>query len=289
MNKKSLDRIRELAGMATVQEDTTLVGTMYQIRDKLTESGLDYNPAKGGYNDYDNAGSDTCDQCGCDIDSPEAGCDCTHSITEDETDPKVAEAIAVLDAAIENEMEFDADGGYGDDDTDDDGEEFGPPELVQYFESLKSLFLKGDVPTTAAHIEKIGSAMDKIVDYGDGDTIQDILLELAEAFGIDTDLDEASKPDFADIDDDGDTDETAKKAAKDADDEPMTEQQQMREWSNSVYKNYEDRGHIQAQPEGETVDNSLRRYLNADPHKVQVSESHTPKKLSASYKTFKGK
>jgi hypothetical protein len=68
-----------------------------------------------------------------------------------------------------------------------------------------------------------------------------------------------------------------------------TEQQQMREWSNSVYQNYEDTGHIMAQPEGETVDLSLRRYLNAEPTKVQVVESHTPKSLTESYKSFKAK
>jgi hypothetical protein len=68
-----------------------------------------------------------------------------------------------------------------------------------------------------------------------------------------------------------------------------TEQQQMREWSNSVYQNYEDTGHIMAQPEGETVDLSLRRYLNAEPTKVQVAENHTPKSLTESYKSFKAK
>jgi hypothetical protein len=68
-----------------------------------------------------------------------------------------------------------------------------------------------------------------------------------------------------------------------------TEQQQMREWSNSVYQNYEDKGHIMAQPEGETVDLSLRRYLNAEPTKVQVAENHTPKSLTESYKSFKAK
>jgi hypothetical protein len=68
-----------------------------------------------------------------------------------------------------------------------------------------------------------------------------------------------------------------------------TEQQQMREWSNSVYQNYEDKGHIMAQPEGETVDLSLRRYLNAEPSKVQVAENHTPKSLTESYKSFKAK
>jgi hypothetical protein len=139
----------------------------------------------------------------------------------------------------------------------------------------------------------------------------------------DADLEEAAKPDFADIDDDGDKDETAKKAAKDAEhdevktesqmmrewsasvyeaveddeeldeaakdakDKPVSEQEQMREWSNSVYKNYEDKGHVMDQPEGETVDNSLRRYLNAKPSKVTVSETHTPKTLSESYKKFK--
>ncbi len=192
----------------------------------------------------------------------------------------------------------------------------------------------------------------------------------------DEELEEADKPDFADIDDDGDKEETAKKAAKDKEkmdeafaesntvetetgqakissdgvavdnsryqqfftwDElsaifngemgvdgfekddyspgmigngeemheipaealqrigkteqsmPRTEQEQMREWSNSVYKQYDDRGHYQEQPEGETVDLSLRRYLNATPQKVTVAEDIKPGALAKAYKSFKGK
>jgi hypothetical protein len=63
----------------------------------------------------------------------------------------------------------------------------------------------------------------------------------------------------------------------------------MREWSNSVYKQYDAREHYQEQPEGETVDLSLRRYLNAEPMKVSIAESYTPRKLGADYKKFKGK
>jgi len=103
----------------------------------------------------------------------------------------------------------------------------------------------------------------------------------------DEELEEADKPDFADIDDDGDKEETAKKAAKDK--KEMTEQEQMREWSNSVYKQYDDRGHYQEQPEGETVDLSLRRYLNATPQKVTVAEDIKPGALAKAYKSFKGK
>ncbi len=67
-----------------------------------------------------------------------------------------------------------------------------------------------------------------------------------------------------------------------------SEQEMMREWSNSVYQNYDDRGTVMPQPEGETVDLSLRRYLNADPTKVQVQESWSPAKMVAEYKKHKG-
>jgi hypothetical protein len=58
----------------------------------------------------------------------------------------------------------------------------------------------------------------------------------------------------------------------------------MREWANSVYKQYEDRGHYQEPPEGETVDLSLRRYLNADPQKVKIEEDHTEDSMLSEYK-----
>lgn len=112
---------------------------------------------------------------------------------------------------------------------------------------------------------------------------------------------EAGKPDFADLDKDGDKKEPMAKAAKDkeevteADDEEpedkkkiKTEADLMREWSNSVYQNYEDAGNIQEQPEGETVDLSLRRYLNAQPQKVTaVSEDIKPEALLREYRDFK--
>ncbi len=103
---------------------------------------------------------------------------------------------------------------------------------------------------------------------------------------------EEAKPDFADIDGDGDEKETAKKAAKDKEKSKKsakTEQQQMREWSNSIYKQYDDRGHYQEPPEGETVDLSLRRYLNADPQKVQIEEDHTEEGMLKEYKAHKKK
>jgi hypothetical protein len=99
------------------------------------------------------------------------------------------------------------------------------------------------------------------------------------------DVKEAEKPDFADIDGDGDKEETAKKAAKDK--KEMTEQEQMREWANSIYKQYDDKGHYQEQPEGETVDLSLRRYLNAKAMPVKIEENHTAKGMIKEYKEFK--
>jgi hypothetical protein len=66
------------------------------------------------------------------------------------------------------------------------------------------------------------------------------------------------------------------------------ESQQMREWANSVYQQYDDKGHVMSQPEGETVDLSLRRYINATPGKVTVAENNiTAKSLTESYNKFK--
>jgi hypothetical protein len=104
-------------------------------------------------------------------------------------------------------------------------------------------------------------------------------------------VEEADKPDFADIDGDGDEEETTKKAAADkekAEESIKTEADMMREWANSVYKQYEDRGHYQEPPEGETVDLSLRRYLNADPQKVKIEEDHTEDGMLSEYKRHKG-
>ena len=83
--------------------------------------------------------------------------------------------------------------------------------------------------------------------------------------------------------------EAVKETPSDKTDKPMSEQEQMREWSNSVYSRYEDKGHVMDQPKGETVDLSLRRYLDATPAKVTIEESHTPKKLTESYRKFKAK
>lgn len=62
---------------------------------------------------------------------------------------------------------------------------------------------------------------------------------------------------------------------------------QMREWSNSIYKQYDDRGHTHEPPKGETVDISLRRYLNAKPHKVSIEEDIVAEKLIKEYRIFK--
>lgn len=66
-----------------------------------------------------------------------------------------------------------------------------------------------------------------------------------------------------------------------------TESKQMREWANSIYKQYDDRGHYQEQPDGETVDLSLRRYLNAKAMPVQLEEDHTEEGMLREYKNFK--
>lgn len=130
------------------------------------------------------------------------------------------------------------------------------------------------------------------------ESVEESTEELDEA---DEDLDEAAKPDFADIDDDGDTDETAKKAAADKDkvDEtaaPFTEtagehmrrvMDSINEWNNTPGNDYEDRGHIMDQPTGETIDNSLRDYLNAEPMKVSVSEDIDAATLLEEYNKFK--
>lgn len=67
----------------------------------------------------------------------------------------------------------------------------------------------------------------------------------------------------------------------------MSETDQMREWANSVYQAYDDRGDYQEQPDGETVDLSLRRYLNAKAEPVQIEEDHTPEGMLKEYKEFK--
>lgn len=62
---------------------------------------------------------------------------------------------------------------------------------------------------------------------------------------------------------------------------------QMAEWANSPGNQYEDRGHYTDQPEGETVDLSLRRYLDAEAHPVKVVEDHTEDGMLKEYKDFK--
>lgn len=106
---------------------------------------------------------------------------------------------------------------------------------------------------------------------------------------------EEAKPDFLDMDKDGDKEEDMKDAIKDkeegeAKNESTELSVQMREWSNSIYQRYEDRGDVTTQPEGEVVDLSLRRYLDADPTKVQIAEGEDwdPAKMVAEYKKHKG-
>lgn len=108
-------------------------------------------------------------------------------------------------------------------------------------------------------------------------------------------LNEKEKPDYADIDGDGDEKESMKKAAKDKEEkvdekvspDPKTEADMMREWANSIYKQYDDREHYHEQPPGETVDLSLRRYLNADPMKVKIEEDIEEKDMLKEYKDYK--
>jgi len=74
-----------------------------------------------------------------------------------------------------------------------------------------------------------------------------------------------------------------------SDNKPATESELMREWANSVYKQYDDREHYHEQPPGETVDLSLRRYLNADPMKVKIEEDHTEEGMLKEFRKHKGK
>ena len=50
----------------------------------------------------------------------------------------------------------------------------------------------------------------------------------------------------------------------------------MNEWANSIAGRPDDRGQIMEQPFGAPVDNSLMRYLDAKPKKVQVAENTDP-------------
>lgn len=59
------------------------------------------------------------------------------------------------------------------------------------------------------------------------------------------------------------------------------------EWANSINANVEDRGHQQEQPAGETVDLSLRRYLDATAQPVKVVEDHTEDSMIREYEEFK--
>lgn len=59
------------------------------------------------------------------------------------------------------------------------------------------------------------------------------------------------------------------------------------EWANSPGNQYEDRGHYSEQPDGETVDLSLRRYLDATGQPVKVVEDHTEDGMLKEYKQFK--
>ena len=79
------------------------------------------------------------------------------------------------------------------------------------------------------------------------------------------------------------------KEDKDEDKEKKDEvdSEKLREWANSLAKNYEDRGKVFKQPEGETVDISLRRYLNAKAMPVRIEENIDDKKLLKEWKKFK--
>ena len=61
--------------------------------------------------------------------------------------------------------------------------------------------------------------------------------------------------------------------------------QKMSEWANSSEKRIADRGQVIEQPQGETVDLSLRRYLGANPMPVKLSE----KKLLKEFEQYKKK
>lgn len=69
----------------------------------------------------------------------------------------------------------------------------------------------------------------------------------------------------------------------------MREQMDIVEWGNSPFNKYEDRGIVFPEPiEGETVDNSLRKYLDAKPMKVttDITESQMVREYDK-FKTMK--
>jgi len=66
------------------------------------------------------------------------------------------------------------------------------------------------------------------------------------------------------------------------------ESTQMREWANSIDSRVEDKGKVMDSPEGEVVDTSLRRYLNASPTTVAITnEDHTESGMLREYTKFK--
>jgi hypothetical protein len=249
MDKKTLDRMRELAGVAPIAETEAdqSRNNMYQINESLKavkETCADDDEleegAKPDFGDIDGDGDkeETVKKAADDADDVK-----NESQQMREWAKSVYETVKDLDET---------------DCCDDDDE---TEELDESSEGR---------PYVAVHVKKGTTDVTATSSYGAAQAAAK-KWRLKSTAGIDVHL--------ADVTHVGETTENV----------IATEQQQMREWSNSVYQNYEDKGHIMDQPEGETVDLSLRRYLNAEPTKVQVSESHTPKSLTESYKTFKAK
>jgi hypothetical protein len=248
MDKKTLDRMRELAGFAPIAETVAdkSRNNMYQINESLkavNETFADDDEleegAKPDFSDIDDDG-----------DKEETALKAAAD-AKDDTKTESQQMREWAKSVYETVEDLDETDCCDDDETEELEEE--TEELEESSESR---------PYVAVHVKKGKTDVTGTSSYGAAQAAAK-KWGLKSTAGIDVHL--------ADV----------KKVA--------TEQQQMREWSNSVYQNYEDTGHIMAQPEGETVDLSLRRYLNAEPTKVQVVESHTPKSLTESYKSFKAK
>jgi hypothetical protein len=336
----NLDRMRALAGVTAVQDSTNVVGTMYEIRDKLNEAygtgnsflkyskvitnakeagNLDYldtilpnqkelthdeiaelqsaisrkrSQLERGQSNIQEAAHDTCSDCGCDTTNPKDTCDCTHDL--DEAKKPDADGDGIPDWADDK------------DNTELDESAEGRPYVAVHAKKGKT-----DVSGTSSY----GAAQAAAKKWGLKSTAGiDVYLADVTHVATESELNEGitdakslgksahkdhkraptSDPRLMHLmNKDGmrDADSFDQKPYLDAwlagyDSMVKNESQQMREWANSVYNNFDDRGHVQAQPEGETVDNSLRRYLNAEPTHVKIHEGHTPNTLTSEYKKF---
>jgi hypothetical protein len=284
-----------------------------------------------------------CEDCGCEIANPTEGCECTTHAHHIESD--VEEAVG--DSA-EGIWELCDELGC-----DSDHPIFS--ELVRYLDgdTLQDFVsdfrrhneMNGDMEEAAPSDEDREKAIQRAFAHDDerGEEKKKVSLKKAPWESVE----EASKPDFADIDGDGDKDEDMKKAAKDKDKDELDEaqspaqkaafakmlaskggkkadddedddkeeleesptmdttqlitlmknsglseeaiQSKLNEWANSGTEvNGDPQDHGEAYDFAQNVNLSLKRYLDAEDMKVQVSE-HTKEDMKALYESKKAK